>query len=179
MALASYREDSGGNNHRQLLFYQYTGMNYSEILVKIRSIVRLVNLESKRIEKEYGISIPQLLCLKFLHDQPEFSASHKAIKNFLHLNASTVTGIITRLEKKGLIARLPKTKDKRVSLIIITQKGANLIQEGSGLPLQRITDKFQHMSPQQQNEIQQAFERILSLLEWPNPQEDFSVKEKE
>jgi DNA-binding MarR family transcriptional regulator len=29
------------------------------------------------------------------------------MKDFFQLNASTVTGIISRLEKKGLIARLP------------------------------------------------------------------------
>ncbi len=74
-------------------------MNYTDILTGLRKIIRSVNLESKRIEKQFGISIPQLLCLNFLHSQAGFQASQKEIKDFLSLNASTVTGIINRLEK--------------------------------------------------------------------------------
>ncbi|MFT5168019.1 MAG: hypothetical protein ACI8P3_003258 [Saprospiraceae bacterium] len=70
-------------------------MKYTEILIRIRQIVRSVNLESKRIEKEYGINIPQLLCLNFLNDQENFEASHTQMKDFFQLNASTVTGIIS------------------------------------------------------------------------------------
>ena len=36
---------------------------YSGIMISIRKIVRAINLESKRIEKDYGLSIPQLLTL--------------------------------------------------------------------------------------------------------------------
>ena len=41
-------------------------MNFIDILIRLRKIVRSVNLESKRVEKEQGVSIPQLLCLQFL-----------------------------------------------------------------------------------------------------------------
>lgn len=90
-------------------------MKYTDILIRLRQIIRSVNLESKRIEKEYGISIPQLLCFHFLNEKENFQASHKEIKDFLKLNASTVTGIINRLEKKGFVARVPKKGDKRVN----------------------------------------------------------------
>ena len=39
---------------------------YTEILTDIRKIVRSINLESKRIQKDFGVSIPQLLCLSYL-----------------------------------------------------------------------------------------------------------------
>ena len=41
---------------------------YSNIMISIRKIVRAINLESKRIEKDYNLSIPQLLTLKFLEE---------------------------------------------------------------------------------------------------------------
>ena len=104
-------------------------MKYTDILIQIRQIVRSVNLESKRIEKEYGISIPQLLCLNFLNEKDTFQASHKEIKDFLKLNASTVTGLISRLETKGLVARLPKRGDKRVKVLSITAKGEQLLKD--------------------------------------------------
>ena len=86
-------------------------MDTTEILIKIRKIVRSVDIESKKIQKEYGVSIPQVLCLSFLHESPTYQATQGEIRNFLNLNSSTVSGIINRLEKKGLLARLPKSCD--------------------------------------------------------------------
>ncbi len=139
-------------------------MNYAEILINIRKISRAVNLESKRLEKEYGISIPQLLALSFLRDQDNYQASHKAIKDFLKLNASTVTGIIARLEKKGMVAKLPRLNDKRVSLITLTAKGAELL-EATPHPLhQQISQKLQSLSPEQLDKLNAAFQSINDIL---------------
>ena len=122
-------------------------MKHTDILVQIRTIIRSVNLEGKRIEKEYGISIPQLLCLNFLNEKDTFQASHKEIKDFLKLNASTVTGIIARLEKKGFIARLPKQKDKRVAAITITARGNELINNTPEPLHQQLSQKLKKLSP--------------------------------
>ena len=143
-------------------------MNHTDILMSIRQIIRSVNLESKRIEKQYGISIPQLLCLNFLQRQPEQQASHKQVKDFLQLNASTVTGIITRLEKKSFIRRLPKQKDKRVAMITITTSGAELIN-GIPEPLhQQLSTKLKKLSPDQLTELKNAFDTIINFLNIEN-----------
>lgn len=139
-------------------------MKHTDILIQIRQIIRTVNLESKRIEKEYGISIPQLLCLNFLNGKENFQASHKEIKHFLKLNASTVTGIIARLEKKGYIARLPKRQDKRVAAITITAKGNELI-ENTPEPLhQQLSQKLKSLSPERLLKLQESFEIIIDFL---------------
>ena len=77
-------------------------MTFIDILIKLRKIVRSVNLESKRVEKEQGVSIPQLLCLQFLAEQEDYKTNAVKLKAFLNLNASTISGILRRLEKKGL-----------------------------------------------------------------------------
>lgn len=52
---------------------------YSKIMISIRKIVRAINLESKRIEKDYGLSIPQLLTLKFLKDDQGYKSTMKLL----------------------------------------------------------------------------------------------------
>lgn len=139
-------------------------MDYTEILANIRKIVRSINLESKRIEKEHGISIPQLLTLKFLKEQPNFQSSQKGIKDYLQLNASTVSGIINRLEKKGLIAKLPKQKDRRVSVITITAKGADLIDK-TPEPLHDIfIQKLEKLPLEKVAALENAFQMIIDLF---------------
>jgi DNA-binding MarR family transcriptional regulator len=139
-------------------------MDYTDILTKIRRIIRSVNLESKRIEKEYGISIPQLLTLSYLSSQDSYQASHKEIKDYLQLNASTITGIINRLEKKGLVARLPKQNDRRVGMITITAKGASLL-EGTPAPLhEKLSGKLQALNQDQLKKLEDSFDTIINFL---------------
>ncbi|MFK7806735.1 MAG: MarR family winged helix-turn-helix transcriptional regulator [Saprospiraceae bacterium] len=143
-------------------------MKYTDILIQIRHIVRSVNLESKRIEKEYGISIPQLLCMNFLNDKENFQASHKEIKDFLKLNASTVTGIISRLESKGFVARLPKRNDKRIGMIAITSKGVDLLKQTPEPLHQQLSSKLKTLSPEALQKVQDSFETIIDFLEIEN-----------
>lgn len=142
-----------------------TFMRYTDILISIRKIVRSVNLEGKRIEKEYGISIPQLLCLNFLHEKENFQASHKEIKDFLQLNASTVTGIIKRLENKGLVARLPKQKDKRIGMITITAKGSEVLMESPEPLHELLSIKLKRLTDSELGKLKDSFDTIISFLD--------------
>jgi MarR family transcriptional regulator, organic hydroperoxide resistance regulator len=41
-------------------------------------------------------------------------------------DASNVTGIVDRLEKRGLIERQPSVRDRRVKVLVVTAEGANV-----------------------------------------------------
>lgn len=139
-------------------------MQYANILIRIRQIVRSVNVESKRLEKEYGISIPQLLALNFLRQQSDFRASHKQLKDFLQLNASTVTGIITRLESKGLVARLPRHEDRRVGYVTITARGSSLLETMPEPMHERIAHRLNELDERELVKLQAAFDTITHFL---------------
>lgn len=140
-------------------------MDYTDVLTSLRRIIRTVNLESKRIEKEHGISIPQLLCLNYLKKQPNYQASQKEIKDVLSLNASTVTGIINRLEKKGLIAKLPRKDDRRVSNISLTAKGFAMMDNTPEPMHLRLTQKLGKLSRDELQDLERAFQLISDFLD--------------
>ena len=140
-------------------------MDTTEILIKIRRIVRSINLESKKIQKEYGISIPQVLCLKFLHNSPNYQATQGEIRNFLNLNASTVTGIITRLEKKHYLARLPKTGDKRVVKIALTSTGDQLLSQIPLLLHSQLSEKLQVLDEEELKKVENSLDTLVTLLQ--------------
>src|SRR5210317_1859609 len=126
-------------------------MKYMDILIQMRKINRSINLESKRIEKELGISIPQLLVLEILNACPDFKATSKYIKEKINLNASTVSGIIYRLELKALVARLPNLQDKRVQFITLTAKAAEMLKNTPQTLQQKISDNLAKLSINQQS----------------------------
>lgn len=140
-------------------------MKYLEVLVKLRRIIRSINLESKRIEKQFGISIPQLLVLQYLSDQDEYRASAKDIKGYINLNASTVSGIVSRLEVKGLVAKLPRTDDRRASYVTLTAKGADLLKESPTTLQEKLSSRLQRLSVEQIAELNSNIELLTRILD--------------
>lgn len=139
-------------------------IDYTDILIGLRKIIRSINLESKDIQKKHGVSIPQLLCLNYLRNQPEFKSTSSAIKSYLNLNASTVSGIVSRLEKKGYLARLPKAGDKRVSYIVITSLGAEAIDKIPPLMHDKLSKKLSQLSASKLQDIQEAVSLLIDFM---------------
>jgi DNA-binding MarR family transcriptional regulator len=140
-------------------------MDTTEILIKIRKIVRSINLESKKIQKEHGVSIPQILCLNYLSKSENYQATQSEIKNFLHLNSSTTSGIINRLEQKGFIARLPKFGDKRTVTISLTSKGDKLLEHIPSLLHEQLSYKLSKLSADKIKNLENSLELLVSLLD--------------
>lgn len=140
-------------------------MDSTEIIIKIRKIVRSINLESKKIEKEYGVSIPQVLCLNFIRESKNFQVGQGEIKKFLNLNASTISGIINRLEVKGLAARLPKSGDKRVVTIALTSKGDQLLKKVPALLQEKLAEKLEKLDDETRGKIRDSLELLVDLLD--------------
>ncbi len=149
-------------------FYVNSPQNYkmdpTEILIKIRKIVRSINLESKKIQKEYGVSIPQVLCLHFLHNSVNYQSTQGEIRKFLNLNSSTVSGIINRLEKKGYLARLPKSGDKRVINIALTSAGDKLLSNIPPLLHEQLSEKLQKLDIDKMQSVENSLDTLVNLL---------------
>lgn len=139
-------------------------MDTTEILIKIRKIVRSINLESKKIQKEYGVSIPQILCLSYLREAENYQAGQGEIREFLNLNPSTTSGIINRLEAKGLVARLPKSGDKRVVTIALTSKGDQLMEKRPPLLHDRLSEKLENLDNATLEQLRGSLELLENIL---------------
>jgi DNA-binding MarR family transcriptional regulator len=66
---------------------------------------------SKRMEAILGITGPQRLVLRIVRDRPGLSAGELA--HIVHLHPSTITGILERLVRKGLLRRERDRRDNR------------------------------------------------------------------
>lgn len=143
-------------------------MDYNQIIINIRQIIRALDIENKRIEKQLGLSIPQLLLLNFLKSKTDFKSIHSEIKNYLHLNSSTVTGIISRLEKKGLIIKSQAPNDKRVVPIILTAKGLHLLNQSPSLLHNQLIQKLNNLPAEKVQELVSATELLASILNVEN-----------
>jgi DNA-binding MarR family transcriptional regulator len=139
-------------------------MEYTDILINIRKILRSLNLESKKIQKEYGVSIPQLMCLDYLGNKDNFKSTQGSIARYLNLNSSTMSGIIDRLELKGFVARLPNPDDKRTVYISLTSKGARLLDTSPQLLHHQLSKRLEKLPEKKIREINDALIILVRSL---------------
>jgi DNA-binding MarR family transcriptional regulator len=95
--------------------------DYDDILVSLRRITRAIDLHSKHLEKTSGITTSQLLVLEATGRLG--SPSPSAIAREVVLSQATVTSILDRLSRAGLVERTKRSDDKRVVTVTLTEAG--------------------------------------------------------
>jgi DNA-binding MarR family transcriptional regulator len=76
---------------------------------------------SKRMESTFGVTGPQRLVVRIVGRFPGIAAGRMA--EILHVHPSTLTGVLKRLEARGLLQRRPDPRDARRALFMLTAKG--------------------------------------------------------
>ncbi|MCK6587055.1 MAG: MarR family transcriptional regulator [Polyangiaceae bacterium] len=101
-----------------------------EIDAIVETIIYLYT-ESRRLTKgmasQFGLTGPQLTVIKLLETFGDLSLS--SLSERIRAQNSTVTGIIDRMEREGLVRRERSTADRRVVFIRLSEKGARLARE--------------------------------------------------
>jgi DNA-binding MarR family transcriptional regulator len=76
---------------------------------------------SKRMDRTLGVTGPQRLAIRVVGRLPGMSAG--ALADVLHLHPSTLTGVLQRLQGRGLLRRIAEPGDRRRARLYLTEKG--------------------------------------------------------
>jgi MarR family transcriptional regulator, lower aerobic nicotinate degradation pathway regulator len=77
---------------------------------------------------EHGLSLTQTRLLGTLRDR---EPSMNELAKLLELDKSSVTGLVDRAERRGLVERVPSTTDRRAVLVRLTDGGRALVFEAA------------------------------------------------
>jgi DNA-binding MarR family transcriptional regulator len=119
----------------------------ADIIDQIRKIFQILNEQSKQIERETGLTGPQLWTIKAIGESSPVRVLDLARRIYLH--PATVVGILDRLEKRGYLSRKRSEEDRRVVWVELTEKGTGLLTSApevaqgllaSGLEVLKISD---------------------------------------
>ncbi|AZN38773.1 MarR family winged helix-turn-helix transcriptional regulator [Paenibacillus albus] len=80
-----------------------------------------------RVGAQHDLSIIQIRLLAILRDR---EPSMQQLAQHLNLDKSSITGLIDRAAKRGLVERIPSPTDKRGFLVRVTDAGRQLIDVG-------------------------------------------------
>lgn len=136
-----------------------------EILRALRRILRRVTLHSRQMLRDTGLTLPQLLTMRVLSDHAGGEASQVEISRALQLTQPTVTGIIDRLERAGLVARKRSTSDRRKIAVSLTDAG-RARSKALPTPLQeQFMSRLMQLSAGERSALLASLNRVVALME--------------
>lgn len=123
---------------------------------------------SKRMNTSIGVTGPQRLVLRMTGKFPGISAGELA--QILHVHKSSLTGVLQRLEARGLLKRTADPEDGRRAIFSLTAKGKELDAVRAGTVEQAIRKVLGRVPKEQievTREVLQAVAAALAAVSQP------------
>jgi DNA-binding MarR family transcriptional regulator len=107
------------------------GDRYVPIIADFRAAMSELKCASSQRLLRHGISMAQLHILTSVQRRGEMTMSQLA--DILDVSLSSATGLVDRIEERGLLERARIAEDRRVVLIRLTPAGVQLLEEVDAL----------------------------------------------
>ena len=133
------------------------------VLVALRRIMRAVDLGSRRLVAHHGVTGPQLILLKEVARREHSSV--RELCDDVHLSQATVTGVLDRLEKRGLVNRCRSNEDRRRVLVSLTEYGAAVLEQAPQLMQETFVSAFEGLQDWEQTQILSSLQRVVAMME--------------
>ena len=111
-----------------------------------------------KVGAEHDLSLTQLRVLGILRDR---RLRITELADYLGLEKSTITGLVDRAEKRGLLARAPSATDRRAVDVFITPAGEELAGPVYGRVVELLTPLIASLGTTERRQLQAHLERML------------------
>jgi len=138
-----------------------------DLLRAIRRIVRRIAEHSKYLSSAYGLTVPQLMCLKAIGELEAEGAeiTVAAVAAAVQLSPATVSRILDRLVRGGLVSRVRAEDDRRKVLLSLTAAGMERY-DTLPRPLQEeFVERLMALDPDERQQLLRSVLRINELME--------------
>ena len=95
----------------------------------VHEVARLFRRRFETFASEHGVTLTQWRALAQIHRQP--SISQVALAGAIDSDPMTMSGVLERLERRGLVERYPDPDDSRAKLARLTAEGEDLVRAAS------------------------------------------------
>lgn len=143
--------------------FQNTESLCEEVLISLRKIMQSIYLHSHYLSRHFGLTGPQLLILQQLSKMGKVHIGE--ISKAISLSQATVTGILDRLEKRGLIERSRTSDDKRKVFIDLTPECRELLDKAPPPIQESFLENFKNLNDWEQTMILSSLQRLVLLMD--------------
>lgn len=107
---------------------------------------------------EFGLTPPQMFALRAL--DPDRPVPMRELALQLHCDSSNVTGLVDGLEAHGLVERRAAEHDRRVRMLVVTERGAR-VRERINEVVQEVPAPIAALSASDQRALRDILHRAL------------------
>jgi DNA-binding MarR family transcriptional regulator len=137
-----------------------------EVLIAIRRIIQSIDLHSRDLVRQFGLTGPQLIVLQEISRLGEGSVGE--IAKAISLGQATVTGILERLENRGLIIKHRSQNDKRRVLVQSTSASKQLLEKAPPPMQEHFIQQLTNLQDWEQAMILSSLQRIVAMMDAKN-----------
>lgn len=132
------------------------------IVTALRRIIRAIDLHSRDLLQNFGLTAPQLMTLQELSRLGPVPVG--VLSAAVHVSQATMTGILDRLEQRTLVLRTRDGVDRRSVTISMTPDGAKLLKKSPSLLQDHFREKLGGLKVSEQTNMLQALEQIAGMM---------------
>jgi DNA-binding MarR family transcriptional regulator len=134
----------------------------TEIVQGLRRIVKALHTYSQDVRNAYGLTGAQLWALKALRSG---RMSTGRLAAALAVHQSSVSILVDRLDKRGLVRRIRGRLDHRFVDIELTRRGAALAADAPEAAQGRLLHALEAMPAREVRSIRRAVDRLVQAME--------------
>ncbi|MBY6186676.1 MarR family transcriptional regulator [Marinobacter hydrocarbonoclasticus] len=136
---------------------------HEQLLISLRKVIRAIDLHSRKLNKESGLTGPQLVVMQKIGQLDGPIARQVAAE--VNLSPATVTSIIDRLEARGLVKRIRDDVDKRRVHLSLSEQGQHLLSAAPQPLQEHFIQRYHALEEWEQSLLLSSVERIASMMD--------------
>lgn len=138
--------------------------SYEErILRSLRRLARATDRFNREMVVRHQLTAPQAVCLRALLGAGALTPG--ALSKEVSASQATVTGILDRLEARGLVGRVRDAADRRRVIVTLTDEGLRVARTAP-LPLHTsFLDRLTRLAPEERASLDAALGRLVEMME--------------
>lgn len=148
-------------SNKQVLYQSDISAFELPLFQAMRRLQQAGEVHAKRVARYGGLTPMQLLILRVLADETRLTAS--ALSRRVSLTAATLSGLLDRLEERGLLQRQRDEQDRRRQWLVLAEAGHALLEEAPPLLPPELRMRFAALPEWERHALTAALLRVAEL----------------
>lgn len=127
----------------------------------LRFVSNHVSLQFQKLVEANGVTVSEWVALRLLYGSS--AATPVDLMDALGMTKGAISKIVTRLEKKSLLARATSISDRRAQVLVLTDAGRELVPRLAQLADQNDDAFFGHMPAEQRAAVMAAMQQVVAV----------------
>ena len=132
-------------------------------LIALRRILRATEIYGRKLANAAGLTAVQFRVLQIVAERGQTTATEIARR--MRVSQATVTSLVDKLVKHGVVTRVKSQADRRQTDILITARGRDTINHAPDALQQRYVRKFEALEDWEQTQLVASLERVAAMLD--------------